>query len=442
MNQHYTPSNNEDLQAHIQKLTLKEGLSHLDLLRPVGSQTSKSPCFQSQGTLIHLDHFQTLKRLENNQVEVGAGVILKDLLSFLDQKDLALPNIGEWHGQTVGGAISTGTHGGSYFHGSVASVVKSLTFVDGQGQVHTFQEEDPEFPHLLPSFGLTGIALSYVLQCEPSFTIDLKRHLLKFDDYLPRLLNPQGAEFQAAIWLPALDYVLDYSGERSDTIDPHALPQRETRFNTPTLILDWLSKKLAYAGRDFEGQTWRGRLANRLAFWASRLLKPRQYSGLYHHMIAPLNGSAEAILKKRARNRTPPEGEFAVSLTQAKALIQELRALFAQTGYYPDRPIGLRPAAAERGTLFASQGQAAVWVSLFIYPENPLMQKIPKILMRYQARQHWGKCSFQPLSEIHQLYPQWSEFKTYRNRLDPQGKFLNSFAQELGLTPNQSKEDS
>ena len=436
MQSNFHPQDDEHLKSGLIKTN-----QDVRVFKAVGSQTSKSPCFETVGTAIHVDYCQTLKCLKNMQVEVGAGIIVKDLLAFLDQHQLALPNIGEWHGQTVGGAISTGTHGGSYQHGSMASVVKSITLIDGQGQVRIFQENDEDFQHLLPSFGLTGVALSYIIQCEAIFNINLQRRVLKFKDYLPRLLNPEGAEFQAAIWLPALDYVLDYSGDRTPTVNHLALSLRETRFNTPTLILDWLSKKLAFGGRDFAGKTWRGRIANLIASWASRVLTSKDYSAHYHHMIAPLHGDAQAILKKRTRNRTPPEGEFAVSLEQAPALIEELRSIFAQNGHYPDRPIGLRPAASEQGTLFASQGQAAVWVSLFIYPSNPLMQEIPDLLMRYKARQHWGKCSFQPLDKLHLLYPKWEDFKACQAELDPEGIFINDFAQKLGLVPSNSEDN-
>ena len=70
------------------------------------------------------------------------------------------------------------------------------------------------------------------------------------------------------------------------------------------------------------------------------------------------------------------------------------------------------------------------------------MKKIPDLLMRYQARQHWGKCSFQPLDKLHQLYPYWKEFTACRNELDPNGLFINDFAKQLGITHSALQEDS
>jgi L-gulono-1,4-lactone dehydrogenase len=402
-------------------------------LKPVGSLTSKSRCFETNGLMIHCAHFKEINVQEDGVVQVGSGVLLVDLLEVLTAHQLALPTIGEWYGQTLGGAISTGTHGGSYVHGSLVSSVRSITLIDGLGVLRHLTRDDPAFVHAVPAFGLTGVAISYELQCDPIFSIALERNLLSFDSYLQTLLDVDDAEFRASIWLPALDQVLDYAGNRSELSVDGVLTKRETRFNTPTLILDWLSKQLARSGRDLDGLGWRGRCANQIAKFAYLCLPSKSYAGIYHDMIAPLSGDAAKILAKRARNRTPPEGEFAVSLNRVEELLLELRRYFADTGHYPDRPIGLRPAAAETGTLFATQGEACVWVSLFIYAENPLMALIPKLLMKYEARPHWGKCVFHPLDEIHHLYKDWSEFLTHRAQFDPQRQLINQFAKDLGI---------
>jgi FAD/FMN-containing dehydrogenase len=72
-----------------------------------------------------------------------------------------------------------------------------------------------------------------------------------------------------------------------------------------------------------------------------------------------------------------------------------------------------------------------VWVSLFDYPENPLMRVLPDLLVRHGARPHWGKCLFTDTAHLPALYPGWDDFCRLRETLDPEGRFLNAFSARL-----------
>jgi len=397
-------------------------------VHPVGSGTSKSACFQTSGRSLGVTHFKHLERLDTHRVRVGAGVQLFDLLAFLRREGLALPTIGEWGGQTVAGAISTGSHGGSYRHGSVCSSVRAVTLIDGRGVERTYGEADPEFPHLLPSFGLLGVITGFELECEPAFSLVVERRATSLNAYLDALEhNPKGHEYRGSIWLPALDCVVDYTAHRGA---PPSLPPaaaaapRENRFHTRAMVLDWMSRKVRA-----------GKGAPSPGSWLApeRLFPPRTFSGHYDEMLAPIRGDAAQILAKRRRNRTPPEAEYALPRARAAALVRELDAHMRSTGHLPDRPIGLRPGAAERGTLAATHGIDSVWVSLFIYPENPLMRFLPDLLVRHGARPHWGKCLFTDTAHLPALYPGWDDFCRLRETLDPEGRFLNAFSARLGI---------
>lgn len=409
-------------------------------LLAVGSKTSKSPCFEADELELRLDHFQRLEvdRAEG-VVRVGAGVTLRALLDALNANGLALPTIGEWAGQTIAGAISTGTHGGSYVYGSVVTSVRAVRVIDGLGDIREVRRGEPDFEHLIPSFGTTGVVLEYALQCEPRFDVRLRRRTVPFEAYFDRLLaladTASPPVYKASIWLPALDHVIDYEAGRADPGETvgERRGARESRFNDTAIVVDWLGRRLARGGRDFGGRTLRGRGAVALSQLGARILGPRDYLGPYDEMIAPLGGDAAAILKKRARNRTPPEGEFALDRDAVRPFVEGLRALFAEKGWYPERPVGLRPGAAEGGTLSASQGRPYVWVSLFIDPDNPLMGVLPEMLMDFGARPHWGKCVFHPIERVHTLYPGWQAFKARRDAMDPERIFVNDFARRLGL---------
>ncbi|MBL4636494.1 MAG: FAD-binding protein [Kofleriaceae bacterium] len=404
-------------------------------LRAVGSRTSKSPCFKTEGCEIDLAAFSEMEHLGDGRVRVGAGVILDDLLTYLALHKLALPNIGEWAGQTIAGVISTGTHGGSYEHASVCAAVTKLSLIDGMGELRIFERGDPGFDLLLPSFGCTGILVEFELLCPPIFNLALGRRWLDFEDYISELItNPEHVEFRSSIWLPAAGKVLDYSAKRVESTAGYE-NHREPRFNDTAMVFDWISRQPSkWSNRGiFAGGSLIANLTQSLTQPLSLLFPDKQYLGSYLDILAPLRGSAADILAKRARNRTPPEGEFAVSYANAPRLLRHLDKLFRVQGLAPDRPIGLRPGAKENGALSATLDGPCVWVSMFIYADNPFMRLLPDILVEFEARPHWGKCVFHRPSDIPALYPRWNEFCEFRKSLDPEGRFINKFAADFGI---------
>jgi hypothetical protein len=68
-------------------------------------------------------------------VRVSGGMTIHDLNAALDQRGLALINMGSYDGQTLAGVISTSTHGSGIKLGSFPSAVEALIVVKGDGQV-------------------------------------------------------------------------------------------------------------------------------------------------------------------------------------------------------------------------------------------------------------------------------------------------------------------
>jgi hypothetical protein len=68
-------------------------------------------------------------------VRVSGGMTIHELNVALDQRGLALINMGSYDGQTVAGVISTSTHGSGITLGSFPSAVEALIVVKADGQV-------------------------------------------------------------------------------------------------------------------------------------------------------------------------------------------------------------------------------------------------------------------------------------------------------------------
>lgn len=133
-------------------------------VKAIGSRHSLTDVICNQGIPISLRNISYKVVNDDGTVTVGAGTELKDLLDFLQQRNLTLIHVPAFAksfaqipgyilqmnefgkqfvncdtgGITVGGAIGTGAHGSTLLHPtSISDQVVSLTVVDGLGNIHT-----------------------------------------------------------------------------------------------------------------------------------------------------------------------------------------------------------------------------------------------------------------------------------------------------------------
>ncbi|HEY4182056.1 MAG TPA: D-arabinono-1,4-lactone oxidase [Kofleriaceae bacterium] len=387
-----------------------------DGCRGVGSQTSKSRCFETAGRPLSENLAPLLEWVSPGVVRASGWTILRDLLAFVRAGGFAVPTIGEWDGQTIAGVVSTGTHGGSYSYGSIASSVVRVMLLDGRGQLHTFEKGTDEFRAVISSFGTTGIIVAVDLACEASFDLALQRRRYTIGEYARELVaNKSAATFRAAVWESTTEWVVDFASTKVSRDTARGLPtQREQRFGDKASVYAWIARNVGLA-------------------WPFSSIKSKDYQGPYEAMLAPMAGDdAATILRRRKVQRTPLESELAIDLARTEEFLTELRALLrGRKG--PDRMIGLRPMVGDDLWLSPTQGQTVLWVSFFIHADNPFVPDLVALLTRYDARPHWGKHLLLPPAAIAALYPRWNDFKAVRDRLDPDRVFVNQYSSELGL---------
>jgi L-gulonolactone oxidase len=123
---------------------------------------------------------------EKNYVVVQPGIILSDLHAVLEENGLAMINVGSISDQTLGGCITTATHGSGLTFQSLSSHVLSFTLLTSDGShVRCSRTENADlYAATLCGFGTTGILLSVQLQVEPYFNLREDAELVKFQDVL------------------------------------------------------------------------------------------------------------------------------------------------------------------------------------------------------------------------------------------------------------------
>ena len=56
---------------------------------------------------------------------------------------------------------------------------------------------------------------------------------------------------------------------------------------------------------------------------------------------------------------------------------------------------------------------------------------VEKIFLKHGGKPHWAKRFHAKDKELSKVYDKWDDFKTLRQKMDPTGKFLNTYLTEL-----------
>lgn len=154
-------------------------------------------------------------------MRVQSGILIKDLNQQLDSRGLALVHMPAYDGQTISGAMSTGTHGSGAKWGPMASMLRSIVMVVGNGTVFQIEPAssaitDPsKFSGMVPeapgvpvvllqnddwfhaaqvSMGCLGVIYSYTIEVTAAFHVSENRTAVRWEDiksqFAPETFNP------------------------------------------------------------------------------------------------------------------------------------------------------------------------------------------------------------------------------------------------------------
>ncbi|CEP64540.1 D-arabinono-1,4-lactone oxidase LALA0_S12e01222g [Lachancea lanzarotensis] len=193
----------------------------------VGSGHSPSDMCITKEWLMNLDKMKKVHSLVKNDgeafadVTVDAGLRIFELSEYLHEQGYDIQNLGSISEQSVGGIISTGTHGSSAFHGLVSSQYVNLTLVNGLGEVVFLDSETkPEvFKAAMLSLGKIGIIVRATIRVVPSFKIKSTMEVVNFDTLLRQWDTVwTSSEFIRCWWFPYTSKCILWRGVKtSDT---------------------------------------------------------------------------------------------------------------------------------------------------------------------------------------------------------------------------------
>jgi FAD/FMN-containing dehydrogenase len=361
-------------------------------VRVAGSGHSFTPIVQTDHTLLNIAALSGVTDVDrsSHRATVRAGTCLADVGAPLWDAGMSLANQGDVDAQTISGAIATGTKGSGPLFGSLSSTVRSVRLVNGEGEIVTITEDQPDLLHAAQvSLGMLGVFLDLTLQCVPGYKLREQNAVLPFAE-----VDAGWDEFLATYrhfsfwWLP--------NEESSAMYDLGDLPKDHC-------VVKLLTEELATAA-DVDGE-------------------PGSRTGRAH-LIYP-----DATTDARFH-----ELEYMVPAEHGRAALDAVRDLMLTRHTDQISPVQIRWQQADQAYLSAQYQRDTVSVSVSGKPRTtyePFLRDVDRELQQFDARPHWGKIHYLTRDRVEQLYPKYQEFQEIRSQFDPHGIFLNPHLREL-----------
>lgn len=142
-------------------------------------------------------------------MQCGVSVLEANNLLFRNDPQLALKTSGASNGQTIAGAISTGTHGSAFRFGAMQEYVVGLHLLSGPDRSFWIERasrpvfsnpligvlgaqairDDAVFNDALVSFGSYGLLFGVAIEAAPLYLLEASRRRLPIDDNLKRAMR-------------------------------------------------------------------------------------------------------------------------------------------------------------------------------------------------------------------------------------------------------------
>lgn len=375
-------------------------------LHALGTRHSFTDLPDTAGTIIDVSGLEGGFALDDGVVRVAGGTRYGVLASWLDERGLALHNLGSLPHISVAGATATGTHGSGDRNGVLTTAVRGIRFVDGAGEVREVRRDDADFDALAVGIGAFGIVVSLDLETRPSFRVrqDVYRDI-SWDAALGALDAVTGAGYSVSVftrWEPRfVGWVWVKSVVERDG-DP-----------VPSALLDGVLDVDAEPLGELADVT---ELRGTPGPWMLRLP---------HFRLDGTPSFGDEI-----------QSEYFVARRHAPDALRAVRGLGDLI-----RPLlfvsELRTVAADELWLSPAHGHDVVAIH-FTWRNDPVgvgtvLPLVEEALAPFDARPHWGKRHGFDRSKMEAVHPRLGDARAVFERVDPDGRFSNAHLERLGV---------
>lgn len=409
----HEPASEDELAAIVKQAALAG-----ERVKMVGSGHSFTGVALTDGHHVRPGRYGRVVRIDraSGLVTVQSGMTLSTLNAALATAGLALPNLGDIAYQTVAGAISTATHGTGERHGNLATQVRGLRLVTGDGSiVECSADERPDvFRAARVGVGALGLISTVTLATVPAFDLHVVEEPLRLDAVLESLDDHVGgADHFEFFWVPHTGWALTKSNKRTERA--RAPRSRWRSFRDDVLLANVAFGAACRLGR----------------------IRPAAIPRLARAI--PSTGRVEYVDRSDKVFASPRyvrfyEMEYAVPREAAAQVVRDLKDMVKRTGLMISFPVEVRFVAQDDIPLSPSYGRDTCYVAVHMYrgvQHHQYFSAVEDIMDGVGGRPHWGKLHFQTAETLAPRYPAWDEAQAVRRRLDPEGTFANTYTDRV-----------
>ena len=328
------------------------------------------------------------------RVSVHAGTTINTLGKALKRNGLSMINQGDIDSQALAGALTTGTHGTGIKLGNMASQIVGMRLVQPDGSILAIDDSEPDMLNAARvSIGMLGVISEITLQVMDSYNLHEKLWRCTFDECMEQhddlAANHRHFGF---FWCPVPEsrhcYCLPDTSSVSTTTSLSDVCEMKTIDITDQPPMESAFEKIAYSSEIY----------------------PIEYVPNFHEL------------------------EYAVPVKYGKQACTEVRKLMLEKHPTCIYPIEYRFTAGDGGWISPFFEQDSITLSVSGQPGADYwnyLKDVDDILRQFGSRPHWGKLHFLGSEDVTALYPRAGDFRALRNKLDPEGRFLNDHLKQL-----------
>lgn len=377
-------------------------------IKALGTRHCFNTIADSKDNLLSTKNLNKLISIDeaNKTVTVEGGMKYGELAPLLDAKGFALHNLASLPHISVGGAITTATHGSGVKNGNLSTAVTALEIVTANGDViNLSKDKDGEkFYAAVVGIGAIGVITKVTLAIQPTFMMrqyvyeNLPMNQLKdhFDEivsaaYSVSLFHDWQTENINEVWLKSR--VDDAANASSKTDFFGATPATKNMHPIAALSAENCTEQMGVAG------PWYERLPHfKMGF------TPSSGKELQSEYFVPHQHAVEAIMAIQKMGKAIGPHLF----------ITEIRTI-----------------AADNLWMSPCYKQDCVTIHFTWKQETEAVLKllplIEKELAPFNAKPHWGKVFTIAPAILDARYEKFAAFKEMIAVYDPKGKFRNAF---------------
>jgi L-gulonolactone oxidase len=353
-------------------------------------------------------------------VKVESGISMAELNELLPHHGLALSNSGSVTEISVGGAISTGTHGTGGDFGVLATSVLALEVLLASGKVISCSRtvNTDIFLAALCGLGAIGIILTVTIRCEAAFKLHQQQFPTTLNNVLDNLEEHiSSCEHFRFCWYPHTNKVTYWKCQRS---------QKPVKQKT-----NWFwDYAIGYYSLEF-------------MYWLSSFCPPLVpfINQTYYKFVYGVPGDRvdrgdkvftfECLFKQYVM-------EWAIPQSETKKVLYELKNWIEEHSFPAHFPVEVRFVKKDDIWLSPAYGRESCYINIVMYrpygklvPHDDYWGAFEGIVRSVGGRPHWAKDHALGRDELQYLYPKYEDFCELRAKLDPTGVFMNNYLQRV-----------